>query len=691
VPNALVNNPDGQPGITLHVNVDEDIGAAELILIRFKFNGPGATDDFNDFKQTNFGTSAQRNGMNAAKVLAAKRLAYRYAIFGWALFGGGGATGTAELFGNDFLITLGGTQNTEAQQSGTFMHELGHTLGLRHGGPDAINCKPNYLSIMSYSRQFPNLLPARPLDYSRAALNTLDETALIESNGIGVLDPTVYGDYAGNPFALGLRTSQAIDWNVSGGINGAPVNADINYITAAGGCPASPTQQLLGYDDWSHLWFNFHASADFADGASPSSQEAYEVTADQVSLLSQAAAWLDEDGDDLIRSVDTDDDNDGCTDGRELGLLAQRGGKRDPLSFWDVMDQWIGGNRDKAVSGGDIGAVVARFGSMGDPAGNPLTPPAGSTGYHVIADRNGAIPGQNVWNLRPPNGSISGGDIAGVVAQFGHSCVPANKIAFHSNRDTGGTTYEIYTMNANGTGVTRLTNNSVDDTMPSWSPDGSKIVFDSMRDGNSEIYVMNADGTNQTRLTYDPAGDFDPTWSPDSQQIAFVSERDFNREIYTMNADGSSQTNRTNNFAFDADPDWSPDGLQIAFVSDRTGNFDVYVMSPTGENQNDLINNPAYFDTFPAWSPSGQHITFQSNRNGDMEVFQITGEIQANLTNFPGANDGATMPWSPDETKIAFSSDRDGNAEIYVMDANGTGQTRLTNDSASDGAPDWSP
>jgi Tol biopolymer transport system component len=332
--------------------------------------------------------------------------------------------------------------------------------------------------------------------------------------------------------------------------------------------------------------------------------------------------------------------------------------------------------RDQIVAVGDIGAVVNRFGASGDPSGNPLTTPGAATGYHTSADRNGSIPGQNAWNL---------------VAALGVSRAPDNTLARASDRDTGGATFEIYTMNANGTGVTRLTNNSVNDGMPSWSPDGSKIVFDSERDGNSEIYVMNADGSNPTRLTNNPAGDFDPTWSPDGQQIAFVSERDFNREIYTMNADGSSQTNRSNNFAFDADPDWSPDGLHIAFVSDRTGNFDVYVMSPTGVNQNDLINNPAYFDTFPAWSPSGQHITFQSNRNGDMEVFQITGEIQVNLTNFPSATDGATMPWSPDGTKIAFTSDRDGNYEIYVMNANGTGQTRLTINAGIDGAPDWSP
>jgi hypothetical protein len=120
-----------------------------------------------------------------------------------------------------------------------------------------------------------------------------------------------------------------------------------------------------------------------------------------------------------------DVDRDGCLDSAELQTAPGSeltGGRRNPKSFWDFMDQWIAGSRDRVVSGGDIGAVVARFGSVGNPDGNPLTPPVATTGYHTIADRNGSIPGQDPWDLNPPNGSISGGDIGVVVGQFGHSC-----------------------------------------------------------------------------------------------------------------------------------------------------------------------------------------------------------------------------------------------------------------------------
>ena len=78
------------------------------------------------------------------------------------------------------------------------------------------------------------------------------------------------------------------------------------------------------------------------------------------------------------------------------------------------------------------------------------------------------------------------------------------------------------------------------------STDGTKIAFVSNRDGNYEIYVMNSDGTGQTRLTHDPGEDTWPVWSPDGRRIAFASDRDGNYEIYVMNADGTNQTRLTN-------------------------------------------------------------------------------------------------------------------------------------------------
>src|SRR5438093_272252 len=86
-----------------------------------------------------------------------------------------------------------------------------------------------------------------------------------------------------------------------------------------------------------------------------------------------------------------------------------------------------------------------------------------------------------------------------------------------------------------------------------------------------DVYAVDADGTGLTRLTTDPADDFDPTWSPDGRQIAFRTTRDGNDEIYVMDADGSHQRNLTNDPADDWSPAWSPDGTRIAYAIFRYG------------------------------------------------------------------------------------------------------------------------
>jgi Tol biopolymer transport system component len=174
------------------------------------------------------------------------------------------------------------------------------------------------------------------------------------------------------------------------------------------------------------------------------------------------------------------------------------------------------------------------------------------------------------------------------------------KIAFESERDGNA---NIYVMNADSTGLTRLTDDPADDSNPSWSPDGTKIAFNTNRDSteqgnfeNHEIYVMNAaDGSNLTRLTNNPAWDSLPRWSPDGTKIAFYSERDVNGDIYVMNAaDGSNQTRLTYNQVQDTGASWSPDGTKIAFTSEKDGNPEIYLMNAAdGSEQTRLTNNTA--------------------------------------------------------------------------------------------------
>lgn len=260
------------------------------------------------------------------------------------------------------------------------------------------------------------------------------------------------------------------------------------------------------------------------------------------------------------------------------------------------------------------------------------------------------------------------------------------KIAFVSDRDGNS---EIYSMDTDGGGQTRLTEESGEDFSPAWSPDGQRIAFVSDRDGNAEIYVMNADGSGQTRLTNSTAGDLAPAWTRDGSQIGFVTNRDGNDEIYLMNADGSNQTNLTNNPADEASFSFSPDGLAIAFSSTREDSqFEIYTMAASGGAATRLTASEGD-DINPSWSL--QRIAFQSNRDETDELYSMSanGQNQVRLTNNGEFDIDPSQPL--DGSKISFSTSRDSNLEIYLMNGDGTGLTRLTTNSAADLQPALQP
>jgi Tol biopolymer transport system component len=274
--------------------------------------------------------------------------------------------------------------------------------------------------------------------------------------------------------------------------------------------------------------------------------------------------------------------------------------------------------------------------------------------------------------------------------KFNTPVLELGKIAFMSGLDSKAKVPQIYIMNDDGSNWKRLTNNMAGDWWPELSPDGSKIVFYSNRDGNSEIYVMDTTGDNQQRLTNNKAFDGYPKWLPDGR-ISFVSDRAGSYAIYIMNADGSNQTRLANDPYFEGVHTWSPDGTKVAFNSDRDGNPEIYVMNADGSHITRLTTNPAQ-DIFPAWSPDNIKIAFQSDRNGNFEIYamNVDGSNQTRLTNNPGNDKYAA--WSPDSSKIAFDSDRDCKNdvdEVYIMNSDGSSQTRITSNCANSGVVSW--
>jgi YD repeat-containing protein len=250
----------------------------------------------------------------------------------------------------------------------------------------------------------------------------------------------------------------------------------------------------------------------------------------------------------------------------------------------------------------------------------------------------------------------------------------SSRIVFASNR---GGSMQIYLMNGDGSGQTRLTYSGANDEHPRWSPDGSKILFQSDRDnaatGYMDIYVMNANGSGVTRLTSDPNDDSAAVWSPDGTKIAFQSFRNgIAYQVYVMNADGSGQINISNGIANDSQPSWSPNGTKIAFASDRDqpGFSSIYVMNANGSSQTRLtVSGSGLRDEQPAWSSNGAKLAFTSTRDSILETWQETDDAGAIVT----------------KSKLHV------NKEIYSMNADGSGQTRLTNELANDDSANWSP
>jgi TolB protein len=276
----------------------------------------------------------------------------------------------------------------------------------------------------------------------------------------------------------------------------------------------------------------------------------------------------------------------------------------------------------------------------------------------------------------------------------------------------------LFTLGADGSGLTRLTRLRGLEGDSSWSPDGSKVAFVRARNperGPYEIWVVNADGSGLKRLTRHRGFSIAPAWSPDGGKIVYATDagRRPPLRLYVMNADGSGKRRLTSNRRADyTDPQWSPGGATIAVgivratgESPRAHDLSIAVVdADDGDNLRRLTPRGGADELNPNWSPNGAAIAFERNRlfpvrQSDISAMNADGSGKRRIT---ATRVYETNPvFSPDGTRIAFTGDRDNRRlsrerlgrgfELYTMALDGSDIVRVTDNRRRDLFPDWQP
>ena len=301
-------------------------------------------------------------------------------------------------------------------------------------------------------------------------------------------------------------------------------------------------------------------------------------------------------------------------------------------------------------------------------------------------------------------------------AEATHSTSTAGLIAFGVKSASGS---NVFSMNADGSDLRQLTTDTGNHLCASLSADASQVAYCGDGSGNFEIWTIKADGTTATQLTHLEGRALFPDESHDGKKIVFggVEGDDPNTEIYVVDATTgaglvalASCAGRAEGCANDY-PSWSPDGKQIVFihqddyVNEVGVNQQVWVMNADGSKQHPLTSSSPQKDQLPNWSPDGKSIVYASFSSADATnegiwVMKSDGSGQQQLS---GCLPGEASPcaagadfgpvWSPDGTSIAFlrsfidlgTNDR----PIYVMNADGSDQHRVIEDTILAAVPSW--
>jgi TolB protein len=274
-----------------------------------------------------------------------------------------------------------------------------------------------------------------------------------------------------------------------------------------------------------------------------------------------------------------------------------------------------------------------------------------------------------------------------VKAATGRDGIARTRIAFVNNQ-TGHK--EVYVMDYDGEGVTRLTDDKSIDLLPRFAADGRRLAYTSYKDGNPDLFLLDLETGRASALSNEQGLNIAGGFSADGTKLLMTLSRGRSPNLYLKDLTTGAVTRLTTHFGADSTPTFSPDARQVAFVSDRSGNPQIYLLDMTTKSARRLTN--LNWCDSPAWSPTGEWIAFagRANRRDKMDIFlvDVTGAQIRQLTHGEGSNEDPT--WSPDGRLLAFSSTRDGRPQIFVMDADGSAPRRVADVPGASSTPHWS-
>ena len=366
---------------------------------------------------------------------------------------------------------------------------------------------------------------------------------------------------------------------------------------------------------------------------------------------------------------------------------------------------WWAGASSAAKPAAGGGAVLHSFERQSDEPGEDLFPSLSADGkqfvyasaragnWDIYLRRSGGLA---AVNLTP---DFNGVDTTPVFSHDG------TRIAFRSERDGGG----IFVMEATGENPRRVSRAGF---YPSWSPGDDRLVCSDLdfsnpsrrrRDRKSQLVVVELAGGGERSLPAPPDA-IQPVWSPHGQRIAYwgLVANTSQRDIFTIAADGSgAPVAVTNDKALDWNPVWSPSGNELYFLSNRGGTMNAWRVviderSGKTKGEPEPVTLPAVYARHLSLAANGSQLAFvraEAHTSLFMARFDpVALSFEAPPTSIgDGRSSVASFGLSPDETKIAYDTLGDAQEDIWIMNADGTGRRRLTNDRWIDRDPTWSP